>query len=204
MKWLDFSSYVMPYVTGVPEPLLEQHARKICIEFCRKTLCYQVTLDRMETDGTPIVDMLFGLPSETQIVKIKSVTVDDHQWDIKDAITGIRLENAEAYHDFCYTQNNRDLIVYPTQARGVEVYVVAALMPTINSACLGDLLFEQYVYDIAPGIIASLKRIPNQSFTDMGNYPVHQAEFESRLRSIAMKVSRGLAAAKMPAYTGYV
>jgi len=202
MNWSEFSPYVMPYVIGCSDPLLEQHARMVTIEFCRRTMCYQRTLDEVPTDGTPIVEL--DLPNGTQIVKIKGVKADGREWTLVDPIRGMEFVRSESPLDFCFTQDNKTLMLYPEQPTGVPVEVTAALMPTLNASSLDGDVASQFMYDIAPGIIASLKRIPGQPFSNMNESMVHQAQFEGRVRTITAKISRGQSAAKMRSHVTFL
>ena len=202
MNWSDFSPYVMPYVIGCSDPLLEQHARMVTIEFCRRTLCYQRTLEEVETDGTPVVALV--LPTGTQIVKIKSVKADGREWPLVDPIRGMEFVRSESPLDFCFTQDNKTLMLYPEQVLDTPVEVTAALMPTLTAASIDDDVASQFMYDIAPGIIASIKRIPGQPFSNMNESMVHQAQFEGRIRTITAKISRGQSAAKLRSHVTFL
>jgi len=202
MKWSDFGPYVMPHVIGCPEPMLVQHARMAAIEFCRRTLCDQRLLEDVQSDGTPIIELL--PPVGTQLVKIKSVKADGREWPIVDPIYGTELSWSESPQDFCYTQDNKTLMLYPEQPSGTPVDVVAALMPSIDAAFFDDNVAKQHLYDIVPGVIASIKKVPGQPFSDLNAAAVHQAQFESRIRTIAAKTGRGHAAAKMRSHVTYL
>jgi hypothetical protein len=202
MNWSDFSPYVMPYVIGCSEPLLEQHARMVTIEFCRRTLCDQRLLAEVLTDGTPIVDLV--LPADTQLVKIKSVKADGREWPLVDPIRGMEFVRSESPLDFCFTQDNKTLMLYPEQEVDTPVQVVAALMPTLTAASFSDDIGSQFMYDIAPGIIASIKRVPGQPFSNMNESMVHQAQFEGRVRTITAKIGRGQSAAKMRSHVTFL
>lgn len=202
MIWSDFGPYVLPYVTGCSEPLLEQHARTVTIEFCRRTLCYQRLLEDATTDGSPLVDLY--PPNGTQIVKIKSVDVDGKEWLIVDPIRGMEYVRSESPWDFCFTQDNKTLMVYPEQTANTPVRIVAALMPTLTATTLDDDIASQFLHDIVPGVIASLKRVPGQPFSDINESAVHQAQFESRIRTVTAKSGRGHAAGRMRSHIGFL
>lgn len=202
MIWSDFGPYVLPYVIGCPDPLMNQHARTVTIEFCRRTLCYQRLLDDATANGTPIVDL--DVPAETQIVKIKGVEVDGREWPLVDPIRGMEYVRSDSPRDYCFTQDNKTLMVYPKQARGTVVRVVAALMPTLTATTFDDDVASQFLHDIVPGVIASIKRVPGQPFSDINESAVHQAQFESRIRTITAKIGRGHAAGKMRSHIGFI
>ena len=195
MKWSDFSPYVMPYVTGCPEPVLEQHVKLAAIEFFRRTLSYRLTLDSVKTDGTALVEL--DQPSQAQIIKIKSVTVGDHDFPLVEATHGLELSKYSPGREFVFTEDGRTLAIYPIQPAGVDVVVDAAIAPSITSSAINDTPGLQHMQDIAQGAIASIKRIPGQPFSDPAGAPMHQGIFEMRISTIAAKHSRGVMAAKL-------
>lgn len=195
MKWSDFSPYVLPYVTGCPEPVLEQHVKLAAIEFFRRTLAYRLTLDPVQTDGPALVEL--DLPTQTQAIKIKSVEVDGNEFPIVEATHGMELSRTNPGREFVFTQDGRTLAVYPIQQPGASVVVEAAIAPSITATTLDDALAQQHMQDIANGAIASIKRVPGQPFYDIAGSAMHQAMFETRVSAIAAKQSRGVMAAKM-------
>lgn len=194
MLWTDFQPFVMPYVVGCPTPILVHHARLVSIDWCRKTLAYTVDLDPVLTDGTETVEM--EPESKTQIVKVMTVAVAGKDWELVEPRRGQQFVRSQHPGDFCFTRDNRSLAVYGVQPAGTEVVVTAALMPDmLRGTGLSDDLASQYADDIAKGIIASIMRLP--AFADPGGAVMHQAMYESRRTTIAAKISRGLAAAKL-------
>lgn len=195
MKWSDFGPYVLPYAFGCPDPTMEQHVRLAAIEFFRRTLAWREVLDAVQADGTELVEV--EPPSQTQIIKIKSVAVDGQEFPLVETSHGMALSRGSPGREFAFTHDGRTLSVYPLQASGASVVVDAALAPSITSTSLPDVLALQHMQDIAHGAIASLKRFPGQPFTDPNGAQEQQALFERRISAVAAKHSRGLMAAKL-------
>lgn len=195
MKWLDFSPYVLPYVIGCPDPTLEMHARLAAVEFFRRTLSWREVLDSIPAEGSEFVEL--EAPMQTQIIKVKSVSVNGRDFPLVETTHGSELSRTDTGREFAFTRDNRTLVIYPIQAIGTPVVVEAALAPSITSSTLPDALAQHHMQDIAHGAIASLKRIPGQVFTDPAGAQEQQALFERRITTIAAKHSRGLMAAKM-------
>lgn len=195
MKWLDFSPYVLPYAFGCPDPTMEQHVRLAAIEFFRRTLAWREVLEAVQADGTERVEV--EAPSQTQIIKIKSVAVDGQEFPLVETSHGMALSRESPGREFAFTHDGRTLSVYPLQALGASVVVDAALAPSFNATALPDALAQQHMQDIAHGAIASIKRIPGQAFTDPNGAQEQQALFDRRIGTVVAKHSRGLMAAKM-------
>lgn len=202
MKWSDFSPYVLPYVTGCPEPVMEQHVKLAAIEFFRRTLSYRQVLDPVTTDGTALVPL--DAPMQTQIIRIKSVTVGDHDFPLVETARGFELSRTHPGREFAFTQDGSTLVVYPIQPAGIQVIAEAAVAPSVTSTTLDDAQAQQHMQDIAQGAIASIKRVPNQVFSDLAGSPMHQAMFEARVSTIAAKHSRGVMAAKMRSFPKFL
>lgn len=202
MLWSDFGPYVLPFVIGAPEPLMQQHVRLAAIEFCRRTLCHTRTLEPVTTDGTHVVEI--EPEGGTQIIKVKSVAVDGRNWGLCSASTGLSLVRSQSTQSFAFTEDNTTLQVYPLQVAGTEVTVTAAMAPTLNAGSFEDTLGAQYAQDIAHGAIASLKRITGQPYSDPNGARDSLGLFYGRISTVAAKVSRGLLNAQMPSRIGFL
>lgn len=202
MQWSDFHPYVMPYVVGCPEPTMVHHARLATIEFCRKTLCLTKTQDECVSDGVTNSIDLFP-DTGKQIIKVKSVTVDGKEWPLVTPAHGVELASSDSTDDFAFHSGIAAIEVYPLQAAGTSVVAVAAVAPTLSASTFDDELVP-YMQDIALGVIASLQMVPAQEFTNPQHAQVSQAGFNARIYTIAAKIARGQAAAKMRSKTTYL
>jgi len=203
MQWSEFNPYVAPYVIGCPDPLIEQHARLAAIEFCRRTSCWQKTLDPVVTDG---VSNLVELENETglQIIKIKAVSVDGRSHPVTDSSNGLKLARSGSTQNYCFTQDNKTLHISPLQVSGIAVQVDAVLAPSRTAATLDDVIGAEYLHDIALGAITSLMRLPKQPWTDYNAAGIYSTQFTSRIATVAAKVSRGFMAQKMRSHASYL
>ncbi len=202
MLWSEFSPYVMPYVLGVPEPLMVQHVRLATIDFCRRTACYQASMEPLISDGTVLVE----IESDTglQLIKVKAVAVDGKDHPLVDAVGGLKLARSDSPQDFCFTQDNQILQVYPAPNSGVSVVIDAIVAPTLTATSLPNPIANAYMQDIALGAVASLQRMPNQPYTDLNSSAMMQAQYQSRVSATAAKVARGLMGSKMRSHTTYL
>ncbi len=195
MQWSDFGPYVMPHVTGCPEPVLVQHARLATIEWCRRTQCWVEWLDDLVTDG--VTSEVEIDPSSNRLAnKVKTVLVDGKEWDLVDPDYGISLELEDTQDKFCYTDTGQTLIINPLQEAGIVVRVRASLTPTRTATVFDDALSD-YLQDIAEGVIASIQRIPGQPFSNPADAAFHEEVFRNRIKTIAIKVGRGRLKAKL-------
>lgn len=202
MLWSDFQPYVLPHVIGVPQPTMELHARLAAIEFCRRTTCDIRTLAAVETDGT--ADVALVAPTDTRIIKIKAVEVDGKEWTLVDATHGKSSSRRQLSGDYAFTQDGINLQLFPVPVTGIEVVADVALAPSMGSVELFDPIGEQYVQDIAHGVIAGIKSIPGQPFSDSPGADQARAMFQARINTVSAKMSRGLMGLKMRSHVGYL
>lgn len=195
MLWRDFEPYVLPYVSGCPLPVLEHHARLAAIDWCRKTLVLQRELDAELTDGTSN-DVDISPPAGMQIVRPLEVTIDGRECMLVTPTLGRSYNRTYNQRDYCYTEDNATLKVFPLQAADASVVIFAALMPSLGTSTgVDDDVAGEYANDIALRIIASISALPG-----IGNRQQaidKEAEYLARRMTVAAKVSRGTAAAKL-------
>lgn len=195
MQWSEFQPYVLPYVIGCPDPVLEHHARLASIEFCRRTGCLTQVLAPIATDGVSHAVAL-NPGAGLQVLKLKSVTVDAQPWTLATTEHGHELADAQRLDDFAFASGDAELQVHPLQAAGLDVVARVVLAPTMTAAtCPDDLL--PYLQDIAHGATASLMLIPAQTFTNPAHAQQEQAAFNARVATLAAKMARGNSSAKM-------
>jgi hypothetical protein len=195
MKWDEFSPYVMPYVIGCPIPTMVHHVKMAAIEFFRRTAAYSRTLDTSYTYGQASID-IEPLDSQTKISRLLSVTVDGRDFDLLEPGDGKRLMTDESTREFAFTNDLLTLTINPLQARQIPVVIDAVLVPRMDAATLSDEVAPLYAQDIAYGALSAIQRLPNQKFTNANEASVNFTIFNSRIATVAAKVSRGNAASK--------
>jgi hypothetical protein len=195
MLWRDFEPYVLPYVGGCPRPVLEHHARLAAIDWCRKTLCMTRELDEETTSGDSN-EVEIAAPTGMQIVRPVDVSVGGREWTLVTPKLGRSYSRGYCQHDYCYTEDNATLKVYPLQAVDVPVVITAALMPALNTSTgLDDDIALEYANDISLRIIASISALPD---IDKRQQAIDkEAEYLARRMTVAAKMSRGTSAAKL-------
>ena len=202
MLWSEFTHYVLPYVSGAPDPVIAHHVRLAAIDFCRRTSCYQASLEPLRSDGTVLLEIESDVG--LQIIKIKAVAINGKDHPLVDSVGGLKLARANSHLDFCFTQDNQILQIYPAPVAGVAVVIDAILAPTLTSTSLNNAVANAYMQDMAYGAIASIQRIPGQSFTDLNGSALMQAQYQARVSATAAKVARGLMGSKMRAHTTFL
>ena len=202
MRWTDFGPYVLPYVPGCPEPVLEHHARLTAIDFCRRTLCDTRVLEPVLTSGLDSVEI--EPEASTKVVKVKSVSIDGRDFKVAPPSLANELVLTGRQEEFCYTPDNRVLFINPVQQRGLSVVVKAALAPSLSADELSDSVAAEYMQDMVPGIISSIIRLPGQPFSaDLNAISLYTTAYTNRTSTVAAKIARGTAGAKMRNFVGF-
>jgi hypothetical protein len=202
MQWSEFNPYVLPYVMGASNPLIEQHVRLASIDWCRRTACHQASMDPLISFGSSELEM--EADTGLKIIKIKAVAVDGKNYYLVDSVGGLLMVRSQSPEEFCFTRDNKTLHVYPAPVAGITVVVDAILTPTITATSLDDIVGADYLQDIALGAIASLQRVPGQPFSDLNSSAVMQGQYQARVASIAAKVARGLMANGIRSHVTYL
>lgn len=203
MLWNEFFPYVLPNVIGCPIPIAEQHVRLAAIEFCRRTGCWQKTLDPVNTNGIDNLIEMFP-DTNTQINKVKAVAVGGIDWPLVDSVSGLALIRSGSQQSFCFTQDNKILQIQPLQENGIPVLIDAVLTPTITSPSIDNVIAYDYMSDIAMGAAASILRIPKQDWSDPLAAQSFQQQFNSRIATASAKVARGFVNQKIRSHVSYL
>jgi hypothetical protein len=190
MIWADFEPFVMPYVLGVPMPMMEHHCKLAAIAFFRRTLRIKRTL-QVQADGlTPRVQL--PVPLGMDVVRVLTVQVKGKNWPVTHEWAGVELaaQNDEPI-ETCWMPNRAELLVYPLQLAATPVAVLAALAPSMSATGLDDVDAQDVMPTIADGAIASICAMPNQPFTQGDVAAMKFEAFNRRMAVEAFKAERG-------------
>lgn len=202
MLWSDIYPYVLPNVTGCPDPLLDLHIRQAAIEFCRRTLCDKRTLDPITIYYVDAVVEL-DLPSQTQPVKLLNVTVNDLECTVVDTSAGRQAINQASNQTFCFTTDKKTLTFNPVLPLSDVVTATMALAPSYTATSINTDVASPYMQDIAFGALATLHMMPGQAWSDASLSAANRALFSQRIATIAAHFSRGQASVKMRNFKTY-
>jgi hypothetical protein len=185
----DFAPYVLPYVPGCPGPLMEQHVRDTCIDFCMRSNIVQIALDPMDaTQG--VIENDLDTPNGTVAHQIIEAWFNGKE--LGQFKSGDVLSRPEAFNELFagantvggvpravqLTPRNTFLFdVAPAFTSTSAITMKVVTKPTRTTTIVDDILFE-YADAIGQGTASRLMRIPNQPFTSSA-WNVHQSTYES-------------------------
>jgi hypothetical protein len=193
-----FEPYVLPFVPNVPLPTFEQMTRLACIEFCRRTLIWTETLPEVITDiDTDFYEL--DRPDESTVIKALSISLDGQPVSIKTYTEGLAMLRDWSLQcgqsAFLDTESRLHMVPIATEA-GLTIMVDAALAPTEDGTVLPGLLLE-YKETIGKGALARIYDIPDTTWYNEAQAYKKQAEFDNRIQTMALRVSRGFSSAKI-------
>lgn len=159
----DFFPYVIPEVTGCPDPLAKMHIISAAAEFCRETLAWTDAQDPI-----PLVDGVseyeIECPSQSYALTVRDVTIG-----------GVRLVpitmgqlpsvlpnwqtaqgNEPRYYNASGTRGYIQVYPIPAATTGQSMTVRAAFVPSSGASTLPDFLGQRHMEVIASGAKARL------------------------------------------------
>jgi len=173
-----FLPYVLPAVTGCSEPLALQALNNACVEFCKQTDIVQrissqnIVAATQDYTVTVPTDMVLArvLGAAWQGTPLESAPTSE----VTDptALTGATIGDATlvsgtpvAWFQKTPYSTTISLAPVPDEALTNGLTIKASFTPTRAALSVEDVLFDEYVSDIASGALAELMAMPGQSFT---------------------------------------
>lgn len=203
MKQLeDFFPDVLTEVPGCGPDLAKQAIRNTLIEFCEKTMIYQVTLDPI-TLLKGVAEYDIDPPEGYRVHRIMKVWLRGSELS---PIAPDMASSPEAYSDFIggysrseaqptgYLQRDSGTVTFlpiPDQRYANAVTMRVALAPLRSSQAVEDFLFEQWGEVIAFGAKARLMLNPGKPFTNVEAATVQQARYISGRNDALQRALRG-------------
>ena len=158
----DFLPLVAVHCTNAPTPAMESAVRSAAIEFCRKTLCHQVTLAPFNT----VVDQReYTLAPGTglQPAKLLACRVNGQRMRLLTPAEFDAMPSVDATSgtpEAVWLSGTSRLSLYRTPALVAPVEIRMALEPTQAAATIADDVFFEHAESIAYGAAQRLAMTP--------------------------------------------
>lgn len=193
---------VLPDVPGCPSDVAIRAIRHAVIEFCEKSLIYQVTQDPI-TLRENLTDYDLDAPNGYRVQKVMKV------W-----FRGVELEPIapddmvlpDAYSRSIggytpskstptgYTQKDFETVSFlpiPNQTYTNAITMRVALVPLRDSTQIEDFLYEQWGESIASGAKARLMLNPGKPYTNQEAAAINQGRYMMALNDARQRAIRG-------------
>lgn len=199
----DFFPWVLPEVPGCPEIAAVQAIRDSTIEFCQKSLLFQVDHDPI-TVIQKIAD--YDLESPVTGARVEKVmkawykgkqlipTAPDEVRDpsvYNQRIGDYKTEYSTPKYFIQKDSNSISLLPIPDQSLQQAITMRVALAPLRSSTECADFLFEQWAETIGSGAIARLQSSVGKAYYNFQSAAIHQAKYMVGINAARMKANRG-------------
>lgn len=162
--WAAFYPYILVYLPGMAKPVIDEHLRLACIEFCERSQVWRQWLGPVSTVASQKV---YSLPLVTnqELVQLEAATLSGSKLilttlDELDSVGEIRTHTPAIY---MVDRTQFSLTQIPTAA-GLPILAQVTLKPSLAATDAPDQLFATYAPVIAKGAIASAMLIPGDTF----------------------------------------
>jgi len=179
--WAQYYDWVLPELPGSPPTgLVDEICRAVSRDFCDETKVYQVELTPINiVAGTASYNLATADPTNLEVSEVLDVWHNSNRLTPKtrDELKRLylpRWQDKTGTPEFYtqYDQNNLVLVPYPDKALTAGLQVTAAIMPTLASVGLIDVIFDRWAEDLAKGIKAQMMLQPKKPWSnpELANY----------------------------------
>jgi hypothetical protein len=179
---------VMPSVKGCMEALALDHIVMAARTFCSRTMLWQYDSTILSASG--VGRYTLQIEDEQELVRLLLAEVNGVPYSIPTGAQGRRLARQGA-GNYCTLVGTQDFVLSPApDFDGTKIVTDIAVKPSLKATQWPD-DFEEYVADLARGAVGSLTGMPKKDWTDQGVSQAAMADFNSRINTVALQVSRG-------------
>lgn len=189
----SFYPYVLPYVSGAPEPLIDQRLILAARELCEARV-WVVKADAVEGDGTTR-QRSFVLPADTELVRVTRCTVGGRPMHILNSSLA-PADYLEANPQDLLTDSivvlldDDEYLLYPIPASGDDIVIWMALTPTLGATTIDDSLYARCADVIGHGAVAMLCEMLDKPWTNPDQAARSRTKFEDGMNLDANRVLR--------------
>ncbi len=170
--------YILPWVPGAPDTLVNQAIRSAAIDFCtrsdlvQRVITANVVADTQDYTITPPTDMnlarVLSVSWQGRVLAPTAPSVVQQDIVLRGAAVGTATpQRGDPYWFFQKTPTDGGFSLYPipNTALTLGLTVKASFTPNNAATTLDQQLFESWAEDIAAGAIAILMSMPSQQFS---------------------------------------
>ena len=188
--WPEFYDHVLPDVPDCNPAMADIALRHAARQFCDGTLAWHEWRGPVNTVAL-ITEYSFAVAATEEVVKLLGATLDDLpltvqafndlpiNWKVSPGVSGGNL-----------TEDRRSYFVVPARAAGLKVKTWVALKPSNSATGVSDVIFAQYLEQIAMGAKSRLMMSPKKPYTDMNLGAVLAMNFKDAIADTAIKVAK--------------
>jgi hypothetical protein len=217
----SFYKFIRPYVTGCPEPIIDNAIRDAARDFCKQSLCvrgdippidivqdtafYDLSpsalagyLTAWQNAGGSLTENIYGSLGDSQIVVPLNVKFNDAP------INPISMDQMNQYYPawessvsgtprfYLFQQPERiRLWQTPNAELTGGLKIHAAFQPSMASDTFDDFLFNQWGKQISDGALAEILKVPNKPWTSVDGSAHYSNVFQAHCHNARISSDRG-------------
>ena len=161
--WSAFYPYTNIYVRGLPNPVIDEHLRLACIDFCTRAMVDRQTLTSVPTVAAQKL-YSFPITVEQNLVQLVSATLAGEDLPLTSPEELGADGQAPNGQPAIFATNRKQfwLTHLPAQA-GVPVVCSVTLAPNLTATGVTDAVFDIHAQAISHGALATLLLLPGDT-----------------------------------------
>lgn len=197
----SFLPEVLPECAGVPYPVAINAIRNACFDFCKESNYWNVFQSATAYSANTATYTLTA-PTDTQIVSVLGITLDDKQTIAPTSLEDIPLLRpawATATGNIeTYVQPEPKVITFVAVPDVSGTFVPSvAYAPSRTATTVDDRIFNLHLETIKHGALWKLKAMSGQPWTDPAGASVHEKQFWIGTGAATIERNRGNSRALM-------
>ena len=187
--WSSFYPYTAIYTAGLPNPVIDEHIRMACIDFCTRAMVDRQTLTSVPTVAAQKL-YSFPITAEQNLVQLVSATLAGVDLPLTSP-EELGADGQTPHGEPAIFATNRKqfwLTQLPTQA-GVPVVCSVTLTPSLTATGVTDAIFDIHAQAISQGALASLLLLPGDT-ANPGLSDRMSGKFEQAITDAAFSPNR--------------
>jgi hypothetical protein len=199
---VKFSPYIYPVLPELSDMEFIAYTRRACIDFCRRSLVWQIDLPTMDINTSQNVYPL-TIPAGSELTHIMRVMVDEEDYAPVNESNGATFGYAPYYVSRIETREMQ-LVKFPqsNSPNGLEIRV--ALQPAQLAMEVPDILYTHYSEAIAVGALSNLCSIAGRPFSDLQRAAEYREDFRHMINSATSDAASGFSRAILNTKESYI
>jgi len=182
--WSDFSPYVRPFISGVPDKMIEEFVRRMVIDFCKSTSILKKNADSISVlSGTDEYSLVFSsdVVAAIAVVYASIGTTEIYETcekELSELNSSWRTDTGSPTHRFMTSAGLVHLYPTPSADETDTLECEVIVKPSVAATSVDDFVFNDYAVQIGEGVLANLKRMPDKPWSDLQGAAIHFMEYK--------------------------
>lgn len=197
-----FKPFIYPSLPEVSDMEFISNTRRACIEFCRRSLVWQVELNPIDVVSGQVTYAL-EIPEDTELTRVMKVIVNRDEYTPINDDAG-QFFGFAPYYVSHITSREIDLIRPPQDNIAGGLKIKVALQPTHTAMQVADILYTHYSEAIALGALANLCSIAGRPFSNPQLAKQYTEDFRHAINNATSDAVHGFSLATFNTQEAYI